>query len=44
VTPVGALRRRSADPLNRKMHDGAPSNWVKRERTPVAPARYRHQF
>jgi hypothetical protein len=28
VTPVGALRRRSADPLNRKMHDGAPSNWV----------------
>jgi hypothetical protein len=44
VTPIGVLRRRSADPLTRRMHDGTPSNWVKRERVPVDPARYRHQF
>ena len=44
VTPIGALRRRTSDPLNRRMHDGAASNWMKRERVPVDPARYRHQF
>ena len=44
VTPIGALRRRTSDPLNRRMHDGAASNWTKRERVPVDPARYRHQF
>jgi saxitoxin biosynthesis operon SxtJ-like protein len=44
ITPVGALRRRSADPLDRRMREPKPSNWVRRERGPVDPARYRHQF
>jgi hypothetical protein len=43
-TPVGAIRRLGADPLNRRMEDGAASNWIGRERKPVDPARYRHQF
>ena len=44
ITPVGWLRRRSDDPLDRAMRDGRPSNWVQRERLPVDPARYRQQF
>ena len=43
-TPVGVLRRWRHDPLNRRMHDGRPTNWTPRERKPVDPARYRHQF
>ena len=44
VTPLGWVRRWRHDPLNRRMHDGRSSNWVRRERVPVDPARYRHQF
>ena len=44
ITPVGWIRRVSGDPLDRTMRDGRPSNWVKRDRAPVDPARYRHQF
>lgn len=44
VTPIGWLRRRSGDPLDRRMRDGRASTWVRRERKPVDPARYRHQF
>jgi hypothetical protein len=44
VTPLGWIRRRSLDPLNRRMGDGSASNWVMRPRGPVDPARYRHQF
>jgi hypothetical protein len=44
MTPVGMIRRWRADPLNRRMHDGRQTNWVRRERGPVDPARYRHQF
>jgi hypothetical protein len=44
VTPLGWVRRRSADPLDRGMGDGNPSNWVVRPRGPVDPARYRQQF
>jgi hypothetical protein len=44
VTPVGWLRRRGEDPLNRRMRDGSPSNWILREPKPVDPARYRQQF
>ena len=44
VTPVGWLRRRSEDPLDRRMRDGRPSTWVMRARGPVDPARYRQQF
>jgi hypothetical protein len=44
LTPVGWIRRLSGDPLDRAMHDGRPSNWVRRARGPVDPARYRQQF
>ena len=44
ITPVGWLRRRKEDPLNRRMRDGSPSNWILREAKPVDPARYRQQF
>jgi hypothetical protein len=44
ITPVGWVRRWRQDPLNRRMHDGQPSNWLRREQGPVDPARYRHQF
>ena len=44
VTPVGWLRRQREDPLNRRMRDGSPSNWILREPKPVDPARYRQQF
>ena len=44
MLPTGALRRLFGDPLNRKLGDGRPSNWIKRERQPVDPARYRMQF
>jgi Saxitoxin biosynthesis operon protein SxtJ len=44
VTPVGWIRRWRQDPLDRRMRDGQPSNWVRRERRPLDPARYRHQF
>jgi hypothetical protein len=44
VTPIGWIRRWRDDPLNRRMHDGTPSNWIVRERRAVDPARYRQQF
>jgi saxitoxin biosynthesis operon SxtJ-like protein len=43
-TPVGWIRRWRDDPLDRGMRDGKASNWIRRERGPVDPARYRHQF
>jgi hypothetical protein len=43
-TPIGWIRRWRDDPLDRGMHDGRTSNWIPRARTPVDPARYRHQF
>ena len=43
-TPIGWIRRWREDPLNRRMGDGKRSNWILRERKPVDPARYRHQF
>ena len=42
--PVGVIRRWRHDPLNRRMRDASASNWTRRERKPVDPARYRHQF
>ena len=44
VTPIAWLRRRAGDPLDRGLRDGRPSSWVRRERRPVDPARYRQQF
>jgi hypothetical protein len=44
MTPVGLIRRRVSDPLDRRMHDGRASLWVARPRAPVDPVRYRQQF
>ena len=44
VTPLGVVRRWRDDPLDRRMRDGEPSSWLRRERRPVDPARYRQQF
>ena len=44
ITPIGWLRRRKSDPLNRRMRDGTASNWIPRERRPFDAARYRNQF
>jgi hypothetical protein len=44
MTPVGFVRRLGHDPLDRRMRDGRQTSWVRRERGPVDPARYRHQF
>ena len=44
VTPLGWIRRWHSDPLDRRMQDGRSSNWVRRERVPVDPARYRQQL
>jgi hypothetical protein len=43
-TPVGIVRRWLRDPLDRAMHDGRGSVWVRRPATPADPARYRQQF
>lgn len=44
MMPVGLVLRMSRDPLNRKLDDGATSDWIRRERTPVDPNSYQHQF
>lgn len=44
MTPVGLVMRLFRDPLDRSLHDGRSSQWIKRERTPVDPARYERQF
>ena len=44
IAPVGwVLRTFFRDPLDRKL-DGRESNWIRRERQPVDPARYEQQF
>jgi Saxitoxin biosynthesis operon protein SxtJ len=43
--PVGfVIRAFVRDPLDRKLDDGKPSNWIPRPRTAVEPARYEQQF
>lgn len=44
LTPLGFVMRLVRDPLNRSMKDGSTSNWTRRERKPVDPASYQHQF
>lgn len=44
ITPIGLVRRAFGDPLDRRMHDGRDSVWVRRPPAPVDPARYRQQF
>jgi hypothetical protein len=44
IAPVGFVLRRFRDPLDRSLTDGRASDWIRRERTPVDPARYERQF
>ena len=45
IAPIGlVLRHLVRDPLDRSLTDGKASNWIKRERQPVDPARYEQQF
>ena len=44
LAPVGFVLRRIRDPLDRRLDDGRPSSWVRRETRPVDPARYQQQF
>lgn len=43
VTPIGFIIRLKRDPLNRKIPDGLPSNWIKRTERPTVES-YRQQF
>jgi hypothetical protein len=42
--PIGLVMRRFRDPLDRTLHDGRASNWVKRPQAPVDPKRYEQTF
>ena len=44
IWPLGFVMRLFRDPLDRRLRDGRASNWIKRERVPVDPARYERQF
>ena len=44
LSPVGLVLRRFRDPLDRSLNDGRSSDWVRREATPLDPARYERQF
>ena len=45
IAPMGlVLRHLVRDPLDRSLADGKASNWIKRARQPVDPARYEQQF
>jgi len=45
IAPMGlVLRHLVRDPLDRSLADGKASNWIKRERQAVDPARYEQQF
>jgi len=43
-TPVGLVMRLMRDPLNRKLRDGSPSYWIKREEKSSSPMLYERQF
>src|SRR5213594_699972 len=45
IAPIGLVFRHLVrDPLDRSLTDGKASNWIRRERKPVEPARYEQQF
>ena len=44
IAPVGFVRRRFRDPLNRSLRDGEATNWIRRPPAAVDPARYERQF
>ena len=43
-TPIGLVARMFKDPLNRKLHDGSTSYWIRRQPKPADPALYQRQF
>ena len=43
-TPIGLITRMFKDPLNRKLHDGNMSYWIRRQPKPADPALYQRQF
>lgn len=43
-TPIGLVARMFKDPLNRKLHDGSTSYWIRRQPKPADPAVYQRQF
>lgn len=42
--PVGSIRRRISDPLDRRMGQPKDSHWIPRTPSANDPDRYRHQF
>ncbi len=44
MTPVGLVMRLFRDPLDRSLKDARDSQWIRRDQTPVEPARYERQF
>ena len=42
--PLGLVRRLIRDPLNRDLHDGSTSYWIRKEIKPFDPKSYENQF
>jgi hypothetical protein len=43
-TPIGIIARLVKDPLNRKLHDGSMTYWIRREPKPADQSIYERQF
>lgn len=44
LAPIGYVRRRFSDPLDRKLGEDKASHWRRRDQQAFDPARYRQQF
>jgi hypothetical protein len=44
ITPIGGLVRLRRDPLNRRLHDGSPSYWIRRDPKTRDRVLYERQF
>ena len=44
ITPLGFVIRLFRDPLDRSLRHRGTSQWIRRDRRPVEPARYERQF
>jgi len=42
--PIGLVRRLIRDPLDRELHDGSRSYWIRKETKPFDPKSYENQF
>jgi hypothetical protein len=42
--PIGLVRRLIRDPLDRELHDGSASYWIRKETKPFDPKSYENQF